>query len=116
MPLSIDDDQLLKQCRLNTFRSKGAGGQHVNVTDSAVRLTHLPTGFVVSCQSERSQYLNKKLCLEKLKAKIAKSLQVKKKRVKTNVPKTEKLKRLNDKKKLSYKKNLRQTKLSQGEF
>ncbi|MDF2549266.1 MAG: prfb3 [Chlamydiales bacterium] len=66
--LPSDDLDLLAECRVDTFRSGGSGGQHVNVTDSAVRLTHLPTGLVVSSQSERSQHLNKRECLLKLRA------------------------------------------------
>ena len=66
----LEDDDLFGQCDFEAFRASGKGGQHVNKTDSAVRLSHRPTGIIVTSQESRSQWRNRAICLQKLRERI----------------------------------------------
>ena len=68
--LPESDEELLRECEVETFRSGGPGGQHVNKVETAVRLTHTPTGVVVVCREGRSQHRNKMSCLRKLREEV----------------------------------------------
>ena len=102
------DEDILKECNVATFRAGGKGGQHLNKTESAVRMTHLPTGTVVSCQDERSQYQNKRKCLLQLREKLVALNYRPPKRIPTRKPRSAKEKILETKRKQSQKKQLRQ--------
>lgn len=105
--LPILDDELIKQCHVSAYRASGSGGQHINVTDSAVRLVHIPTGIVVTSQKERSQLLNKKECLKKLRKIVDKLNYRKPKRIATRMGMSVRIKNKEKKEKASEKKHLR---------
>jgi len=102
-----DDEALLAQCRVETFRAGGPGGQHQNVTESGVRLVHLPTGVRVTARDERSQHRNRALALERLRAKLEELARPEKERVSTRVPRAQKRKRLEAKRRKGETKRLR---------
>ena len=83
IPIPNDDESLLAECKIETFRSGGKGGQHTNKTESAVRLTHMKSGIQVTCQDERSQYLNKLKCIKEIRLRIEKNNYRPPKRIRT---------------------------------
>ena len=105
--LPESDEDLLRECEVETFRSSGPGGQHVNKTESAVRLRHLPSGVTVTSQQERSQYRNKAICLQKLRRKIEQLNYRAPKRVPTRVTKAAKFRTLEEKSRRGRIKQLR---------
>ncbi len=105
--LPESDEDLLRECEVETFRSSGPGGQHVNKTESAVRLRHTRSGVVVTSQAERSQHRNKALCLQKLRKKIERLNYRPARRVPTKVPAGVKSRVLEEKSRRSQIKRLR---------
>ena len=103
------DDALLSECKLETFCSSGKGGQHANKTESAVRLTHAKSGIQVTCQDERSQYLNKAKCVKELRLRIEKHNYKPPRRIQTKPTRGSVERRLSTKKHKSKKKNNRKT-------
>jgi len=101
------DEDLLRECEVETFRSSGPGGQHVNKTESAVRFRHLPSGIVVISQQERSQHRNKAICLQKLRKKIEQLNHRPAKRVPTRIPRSAKNRTLEEKARRAQIKRLR---------
>jgi ribosome-associated protein len=98
---------LKKQCRVTTFRASGPGGQHRNVTDSAVRLQHLPTGIVVIGRRQRSQHRNMEDALERLAQRIEERSKPRKKRVPTRKSKAVRNREIEEKKKRGQMKKMR---------
>ena len=105
--LPESDQKLLEECLVETMRSGGKGGQHVNKTESGVRLTHSPSGVSVYCQDDRSQYRNKQICLRRLRQKIEKLNYRPKPRKATRKPARAKRKNRVEKQRQSEKKKLR---------
>jgi peptide chain release factor 2 len=105
--LPESDQELLRECEVETFRSSGPGGQHVNKTESAVRLKHLPSGIVVTSQQERSQHRNKAICLQKIRNKVEQLNYRPTNRVSTRIPLSAKNRTLEEKARRSAIKRLR---------
>ncbi|MGD8322651.1 MAG: peptide chain release factor-like protein [Gemmatimonadota bacterium] len=100
-PIPDSDEELLAQCRVETFRAGGPGGQHQNTTESGVRLVHLPTGTRVVARDERSQHRNRQLALERLRARLERRNRRAQPRIPTKVPRKEKRRRLEEKRRRS---------------
>jgi protein subunit release factor A len=106
-PIPEADDDLLAQCRVDTFQSGGKGGQHQNRTESGVRLTHLPSGIVTVSRQERSQHRNKKIALARLRARLNELNRPRVERIRTRIPKRERKRRLAEKRRRGRLKRLR---------
>ncbi|MCL2438358.1 MAG: peptide chain release factor-like protein [Coriobacteriia bacterium] len=102
-----DDKSLLRQCQVQVFRSSGPGGQGVNTTDSAVRLIHEPSGITVVARNERSQLMNKRVALKRLRYQLEAANYRPPKRVATRPSRAATKRRLDAKKRLSDKKRSR---------
>lgn len=105
--LPEEDEALLVECRVETFRAGGPGGQHQNRAESAVRLTHLPTGISVTARESRSQHRNRKTALLRLRAALEELARTEPPRVRTRLPRREKRRRLEEKRRRSEIKRLR---------
>jgi len=107
MRVPDSDARLLAQCDVETYRASGPGGQNVNRRETAVRLRHLPTGIVVTCQQERSQLRNKQIALEELRRRLDESGRPKRRRIPTAIPRSVRRQNVAEKRKRSLKKALR---------
>jgi protein subunit release factor B len=107
MNIPESDADLLAECEVETHRSSGPGGQNVNTRDTAVRIRHLPTGIVVTCQRERSQLRNKQIALQELRDRLEALNRPKRHRIRTSVPRRVRAMISQQKKLRSLKKELR---------
>ena len=107
MRIPESDRDLLAKCIVETFRSSGPGGQNVNTRDTAVRIRHLPSGIVVTCQRERSQLRNKQIALQELRDRLEVLNRPKRRRIRTKIPRRVRAKIRKQKKQRSLKKSLR---------
>jgi len=107
MRVPDSDAELLAQCDLETYRASGPGGQNVNRRETAVRLRHVPTGIVVTCQQERSQLRNKQIALEELRRRLDERARPKRRRIPTAIPHSVRRQNVAEKRKRSLKKALR---------
>ena len=106
-PYSVDRRLLARQVRVDTYRARGAGGQHLHRTDSAVRLTHFPSGVVVTASDTRSQIRNREIAFNRLIERLGRLNRVPKRRVPTRVSGAAKRRRLEDKKRRGKIKRMR---------
>jgi protein subunit release factor B len=107
MPIDKTDAELLEECAVETYRASGPGGQNVNVRDTAVRLRHLPSGIVVTCQQERSQLRNKQIALAELRRRLEEAAKPRRRRIPTKPPRAARAKARREKQQRSEKKALR---------
>ncbi|HYE57587.1 MAG TPA: peptide chain release factor-like protein [Rhodothermales bacterium] len=105
--LPPDDDALLAECDVDTFRAGGPGGQHQNKVESAVRLTHRPSGLVVTARQSRSQYRNRQLALAELRRRLEERARPEVPRVPTKPTRASKIRRSQSKRRLSERKATR---------
>jgi protein subunit release factor A len=105
--LALSDERLVSECEVETFRSGGPGGQHQNVTESGVRLTHRPTGITAVARDERSQHRNRELALERLRGKLAERAAVHAPRIPTRPTRAARAERVAGKKRRGSQKKLR---------
>lgn len=107
VPIPKDDGELLRECRVDVFRAGGPGGQHQNVTESGVRITHEPTGMTAVARDHRSQHRNRRLALKRLRERLTAARTTPRPRVATRPSRSSVKRRMQDKKLTSAKKRLR---------